>query len=420
MAINISFVSDVRSFLKGTSDIHRAMDDVGDALDDVSREAQRKGDKIGDALTDAGREAERASEQMERALRQDFDKVADHAKDAGRKIESASEQMERTFRQDFDKVADHAKDAGRTIERETKDSMGRAGAATGEFKSEAIQNVAETASSFDGSMDDIASMVQGTLGGLATLPGVGLGVAALGALGGLVYEDWKKATEDTKQAVADMFADMLESGMNYRTQEQVATALQTLYEDEGKLNTVKDAAEDLGLTVEQVATAYVTAGAARDAVMARAAELLEEERQAIADLQEQGIGASRAEQEALGHSIKGHETKIANYESIIGLIEGQNEATETAAAQAESYRQAVALAQANVRGEYEATRAVQEGTTQGAIDDMRELSTSINGLPQAVVRPVLDRTDFDRDIRRLQDGTYEVRINGRLTGLRYE
>lgn len=378
--IRIPFIADVADFFRGTKKVSEALEDVVDSIDDVSREANRTTDKVGDDFTDAGREIERSMDE------------------AARETESATEKIERSFRESMDSVKKESKEAGDRVDRDLKGSMDKGANYTGEFKAEATQNIAETASSFDGSMDSIADMVQSTFGGLATLPGVGIGVAALGALGGLVYADWQRQTEATKQAVADMFADMLESGNNYRTQEQVASALQALYEDEGKFNAVKAAAEDLGLTVEQVATAYVTAGGARDAVMAKAAEAIATEQAAIAALRDEAIGASRAQQEAIGHEIIARQATVDGYQSVIDMIEGQADATDTAAAKAQSYREAVALAQANVRAEYGTTAETQARTTQQAIDDMARLGSAVSGTPRTI--PVqVDLTAAERAIR---------------------
>src|SRR5450756_725660 len=103
--INISFVSDVRSVIKGTTDIEKAMEDVGGSLDDLSRDAKDSGGKIersledvGGSLDDVARDAKTAGGKVEKSLTG----IADEADDSSKK-------MERTFRDDFDKVADHAK-----------------------------------------------------------------------------------------------------------------------------------------------------------------------------------------------------------------------------------------------------------------------------------------------------------------------
>lgn len=350
MPIRISIIDDFTSIFRGTKRLGEAFDDVADSIDDM----------VQDGKADATR-------------------------------------LERSFSDTFREIRRDAKAKTDDIADDTRRNMSRAGGSTGDFKREALQNLSETASSFDGSMDDIAGMVQGTFGGLADLPGVGVGVAALGALGGVVYNLWKADAERLEERTQAMFDALVESGNNYLTQTQVQAAMKELYDDDGQMDAVRSAAETLGMSVESVATAYVTAGGARDEVQRVALERIAEEQAAIEELRDSGIGASRGEQEAIGHSIKDRESSIITYQNVIDMINGQADAEGNAAARAEEYRRAVALAQANVRGEYESTRDTQATTTQAAIDGMRDLANAINGVPQ-VIPVTADTTALDREL----------------------
>lgn len=367
MPISIALVSDVRSFLKGTGDVEGALDDVSDSLDDLTRDAHRKTDQIGDDLERVGDEGADAAKHLERKMRESFDDTRKAAKRA------------------TDDVAD-----------DTRRNMGRAGDAVGEFKSEAIQNVAETASSFDGSMDSIADMVQGTLGGLAMLPGVGIGIAALGALGGAVLASWTGTAEGVEERVQTMFDNMLESGLNYLTESQIQEALKALYDDDGKMDDVRRAAETLGLSVETVAAAYVTAGTARDTVQARALEAIAAEQAAIDTLRANVSNTSRAAQEATGHEIIAREAVIAGYQNVLTMMARQAEEQDSAAAGVESFRRATVAAMLSHRQAY--GDAAQD--LAGYSRTMDEARARWESAPAPVITPTLDMTVAERQLAR--------------------
>jgi len=367
--INISFVSDVRSFIKGTDDIERAMDDVGDSLDDVSKDAKTAGDKIERSLSDAGKDAEQSSDKMEKS-----------------------------FRKDFDKVADHAKDAGDKIERSAKGSMTKAGDASGDFKRETMANVSETASSFDGSMEGISDMVQGTMGGLAELPGVGLGIAGLAAAGGAVAAMWTKHTEAIKAQVEGMFEDMIESGEDYLSQSYIQEQYWAIVQGsddailkQGELNKI---VEMTGLTMGKVALAY--AG----------------DQDAIAHLQDV-LNGKLADQVALTQEagFTGSSAFLEQNGELNRMLDGLDEYAE----RVDKTTSRVGEGQA-AWDRYEDSQAK---TTQNAVDDMARLSAAVTSIPSPVIRPTIDLGDVKREIREVTDGVYQVRINGVRSGMAY-
>ena len=181
--INIAFASDVRSFLKGTGDVEGALEDVGDSLDDLTRDADRAGKDIGGDLEKVGQEGEDSAKHLERKFRDAFDDVK---KDAKRST---------------DDVVD-----------DTKRNMDRAGDASKEFKQEAGANFSEVASSFSGDMESAVDLVQGTLGGLAnSIPGIGAvaGVAAAGI--GTIYSVLSTQAENTRQNIEDITTAMIDA-----------------------------------------------------------------------------------------------------------------------------------------------------------------------------------------------------------------
>lgn len=257
--INISFVSDVRSFIKGTDDIERAMDDVGDSLDDVSKDAKDAGDKIERSLSDAGKDAERSSEKMEKSFRKDFDKVEDKAKDAG------------------DTIGKESKQGFAKAERAADDFEGKANEATGSFKDEAKANFAETASSFDGSMGSVVEMAQSTFGGMAGSAGpIGL-LAGAGALAfGALYTSFQANAEAIEKRASDMYADLMESGQQFLSDSFIQAEVDKIVtgaEDAAiSLADAKGMANDLGLNVSDVAAAFAGSAEAQDIVLKKIAD----------------------------------------------------------------------------------------------------------------------------------------------------
>lgn len=231
--------------------------------------------------------------------------VAEALKDTERYSEKAGDQLERSMKEAGDateKLADEHKDLARTIERysrEARDDIKRnydagasdAGSAVGEFKEEARSNFSEVVSSFDGSMDSIADLAQGTFGGLAgSLMGpVGLAAGAIAALGGTWYASWKANAEQAEQRVADMYEDMKESGNGFLSDQFVSDQLAKIFgktDDAAvswdRLQSIVDAT---GKTEAQVARAFAGDGAARievlEALKQKHEELAEEQSKVV-------------------------------------------------------------------------------------------------------------------------------------------
>lgn len=346
--IQIAFASDVRSFLKGTTDVERAMEDVGGSLDDLARDAQRKGRDIGDDLERVGREGEDAARTLERSFKESFDDVR---RDAKRKT---------------DDVAD-----------DTKRAMSKAGDATGDFKREALSNVSETASSFDGSMESIADMVQGTFGGLADLPGVGLAAAGLAAVGGGVAAAWQQHTERIKQQVESMFEDLIESGEDYLSQsyiqEQYWAIIQGADDAILKQSELNKIVEQTGLTSQQVALAY----AGDQEAIVRLQEVLAQKQ---AELAENIVTAGR----------NGSAASINQQAELQRMVDGLNDYADRIADTVTRTDEA--------RDAWDRYATVLEGTTQGAINKMQDLGTAMGQVPRSIPIDV-DLTDAERTLR---------------------
>jgi hypothetical protein len=139
-------------------------------------------------------------------LSKDLDKVADSLDDVAKDGADAGAKLERSFKD----MVREAKEADKAVEKigdGGKRGFGKAGDAAEEFKGEALQNVSEVVSSFDGSMESIGEVVQGTLGGVSSNLGL-LGAAAvpIAASVGLITEAFVKAGEATDEARDSAYA----------------------------------------------------------------------------------------------------------------------------------------------------------------------------------------------------------------------
>ena len=206
MAIKITFASDV-------SAVTRDMKTLGDRLHDTLDELQgidRAGSQAGAGLDDLAQDSSRAAEGLDdaqRAMRETADagdRMGRDLADAGDGFERMAEGVEKDAKNMSDNVekafrnmADETRAKTKKVADDTGSDMHRASEATETFKDEARSNLAETASSFDGSLESIVDGLQGTFGGVAA----DLGPAGMigGALAG--------AALGTGMAIAQNIAD---------------------------------------------------------------------------------------------------------------------------------------------------------------------------------------------------------------------
>lgn len=124
-----------------------------------------------------------------------------------------------------------------------------------EFKNEARQNFSEVTSSFDGSMQGIADLAQGTLGGLASsISGpiglaAGLGAAALGGIFTGMADAAEKAAQESEERISTMYDNMLESGKSFITESQIQDSLGELGKDADKMKQITADAKATGIDV---------------------------------------------------------------------------------------------------------------------------------------------------------------------------
>lgn len=176
--INLSFLADVSSFLRGTKDVEASLDRVSGSLDDLVTDANATGDRVGDAFDDAADGADAAADRMERTFRDTFDRVNDSADDGMTRVRQ-------TVDDDLDGVA----------------RGGKAKEVGGEIGAEMTENIGEAFRSGDigGSLFETLTSLAPALGPL----GIGIGIGAAVIVN--VIKGMDDGAEKLQAAVTAMF-----------------------------------------------------------------------------------------------------------------------------------------------------------------------------------------------------------------------
>lgn len=267
------------------------------------------------------------------------DALDDLAKDGGRD----GEKLERTFK-DLAREAKKTDKAVQDIGDRSGGGFAKAGAASGEFKDEALSNFSEVTSSFDGSMSSISELAQGTLGGVAAnLPGIGVaaGVAAAGL--GAITARFTELGEENKRIKDGIIADAIELG-DALDKEAVDARVRDLL---GTENTKKQAellAEILQVNLGEAALIlagdFESAGTTIEQVM-------------------EGVNNASGD--------VNYDTWIDlknTIDATTGALEGAEQAAEAVATADKRTADAAKKNQATIRDEVGKTRSVLEGLTQ--------------------------------------------------------
>jgi hypothetical protein len=216
--IRINFLSDVKDFLRGTKDVEKELDEVADSLDDVAKDGDKATEKLEKSFKDMAKEASKAGKDAQDGLGKGFKGAAAHGGEAAQEIKD-------------------------------------------EFKS----NLSEVTSSFDGSVESMGDLVQGTLGGLVgSLGPLGIAVGAAGALGvGVLIAKITEAAEEAesaKQRMRDLGIAMIESGASTAQLEFVNEQLKLIVSNSDDavktFEEITKVSDETGLSAEQLALAY--------------------------------------------------------------------------------------------------------------------------------------------------------------------
>jgi hypothetical protein len=272
-----------------------------------------------------------------------------------------------------------AKDVANDFESNARSTKATATANLKELGAEGKQNLAETLSSFDGSVEGFVNGIQGTLGGvIAGLSGVGgilLATAGAAGLGLLVtaIQNGGEAAEEAKQKVSELAAEYIETGdiaktsLSFIVEKLKALATET---DDTKQSLTKLAgvAEKAGSTFEDLALAYAGNIDGLDELIAKNEKLREGylEEQATLDL------ATNAGNRRNGELAK----SIAGADELLGLLDSTKTSADAAAKAEELYAQAGGPELETKAAQLESINAAYDDAV-GSIDDFLNAETGV-------------------------------------------
>lgn len=237
--ISQTFLADVTPFLAGTSDMETALEDVADSLDDLVRESSTSADKMGDAF--AG-----ASDEM------------------AREASTAADKMEADFKSAWNAASTEADTSSRATSTHVRRAADDTKRAADEVKESSKGNMAETLSSFDGSIDGFVSGVQGTFGELSGVlgPAGAIGAGFLAAGVGIAKSLFDKAKERRKEfqrqmqeTVNELASQLLEANGKISKEFRDQKMQEWILGLGDKFDDVQTKAEALGLSVATLARA---------------------------------------------------------------------------------------------------------------------------------------------------------------------
>lgn len=214
--LSLDIAMNTRDVIKGAGDIEGALDDVAGTLDDVAREGDQAAEKLERSFSEAMREISADSRRGGDDLARNIDRGTTHARESLR-----------------------------------------------ELKGEALQNVAETLSSTDGSLQSFADGVQGTMGGvvagLSAINPAAAAVAGGAALGfGLVTAELvrqEEATKKLRERYSGLYKEALEDSRTFLSEAQVQAEVMDLMwnpERAGEYTRAQEDAKTLGLDLIDV------------------------------------------------------------------------------------------------------------------------------------------------------------------------
>ncbi|MDT0142794.1 hypothetical protein [Microbacterium sp. PRC9] len=265
----------------------------------------------------------------------DIDKELDKAQDATKDLDKELDET----RKSLDKLSYASKDVGDGA----KKGFGNAKDASNEFKEEALSNLSEVTSSFDGSMESVGELVQGTLGGVtAAIPGIGIAAAGAAAAVGVITDTWSKveeATNEAKESAYDYAFSVIESGEIIAQSE----AIKDYTSDIDKMKQAQDIAAVSGWDLKDVVSALATGD---------------------------GLPALNA---AFNEGANNTMTSVARVNELQGALTGTAQGLEAGAVGADIYTSKL----------YE--MAIQSGTATGEVDDLGNAIYELPGGKEVVV-----------------------------------
>jgi histone H3/H4 len=288
--VNLSFLADVRPFLKGTDDVQGALEDVGGSLDDLARDAQTSTRIQVDALGDVAEAGDRAANE----LTDDFRTMARQADTSFDSVRTSGDQA--------------MTDLG-------TNSKGKAAGAGAEVGQEFAANIGEQIGS---GQANIADILAGTLGGLVTIPGIGAAAAGLG-IAALVVKGMVDGTAKAKEALQETIQTVFDSitvdasnlSIEWNRQKMLDDAIDALTEG-GRAQDLQRVAEWVKLGIGEDTIAHALVGEITPEDEAKLQSAVSKQRKLAED---RGALDSQA---------------LQDLQAIIDLSERQHEAQKTA------------------------------------------------------------------------------------------
>lgn len=305
-----------------------------------------------------------------------LDKMSDALDDVVRDGERGGERLERSFREVADAAKKESREVGEAFDKNATRGFDRAGDAAREFKGEAIQNLGEVASSFDGTVTGIADGFQGLAGGASVAlinMGGGLAIAGgalagLGLVGGAVLSGIAAKGEAMRESLSTSFQQMVDEGVRafdeLRFQERLAEAFDPGGDVKAKVQATADA---LGLPFHVAAEAYAGNQAAIEKFQTAYSAALDE-------IANDSIKTDTAQRQVLDNAVKGVADQIEAVDLARDAYDRYNDSLLTSTGVSEAGHQARDLADA-LAGIPETTTAKVMVTADTAALD-RELARS--------------------------------------------
>lgn len=384
--IEFKFTSNERDLLRGAGDAESALEDVADALDDVTK-AGDSADQL--SFADTVREAKRledAGEDAGKAIDRSMGKAADE-----------TDQLERRFK-DAERRAKDLGDAGERAGRDVDRGMERASDGVDELRDEANSTAREAAASFDGSAESIADAFQeiaanafagfgpaGAVAGLAAAAGIGMVVAGFDAA--------NEAAEESRQRASEWAQAYIEAGGAVLNAQQRVAMLQEIASDPDRWREAQDNAKEWGVELSTAMRAMIgdadALAAANESLTARE----QEARDAMLQLADGG--------EMLSEVLQGQTAETRNGREALTRLQEE-------------------MANGNVAADAYADSLLELArTSDDATMRVDELGNTIYELPGGVVvgvdadtqRATTNIESLAEDVRTLPDGSVDVTAN---------
>jgi hypothetical protein len=293
--IVVRIASNVREFLKGTDQVERALDDLGDESGDLSLDVERDTRRMEDAFRDAAASIDKSSRKAERSVREGFaDPAVESGKEAGSEV-----------------GAEFASNLGESLASSDLSGLGRDTAA-------------------------------GLVSGFASIGGpIGLVLAGVAATAAGVFAGITSAAEASKERIDELYQSLI--GGDALASESLKESQALAYLD------------SLGSSADQVLDAYEAIGVSLpDVVAALAGD--EGARQRIAEATDKATDSLFAQEDAAtkaGDALTIGATSVDLFATATGDgITKTEEATVSILSNRDAYAKlAAAIDEANVKAE---------------------------------------------------------------------